>query len=787
MPGILLDVRHALRTFRNAPITITAAILSIGLGIGANTAIFSVIDALMLRALPIANPDEMVRIVNPNAPDFGFPPLHYEHLRQLNQQFSGVAAVYNSQRANVEVNRAPETRPLEVGLISDNYFDLLGIRLAIGRTFARTEPAPVAMITYGYWERRFGLDPRVLGGTVAINGTIFGIVGVTARGFTGDQVGKPVDVWLPLKMQSAVVLENPQHEAPWLRVLARLRTGIPQAQAQAAAQAAYITAVRDTPGLRPRIREDMLRRRVEVASAARGFMPQRGTLMQPLTISGAIVGLALLIACANVANLLLAKSAVRQREIDTRLALGASRMRIGQQLLTESFLLSVAGGITGLFWAIWAARVLATFAGSGLNPVMLDIHLDARLLAFSFALTLLTGVIFGVTPAWLAATGGVVRHRRANVAPWISSGQVALAVTLLAAAGAFTSTLRNLRAQDLGFDRDRVLLVWTAPEQTGHSGKSVAALFKNVPARIASVPGVLSASASMIGPLEGTYAEAGRGASPNIVAPGFFETVGMRILAGRDFNDHDTESSNAVGIVNVAFARELFGNENPIGRSFEFRRSSVEIIGVVSDTKFNTARENKRRMFFIPYTQDSDHLFSMCVVARITGNSPGLTSRIRDEVRSAVSGLPVSKIDLLSEQLDQSLLFERLTAALATAFAMLAGGLACIGVYGVVAFSVARRTNEIGVRVALGATRADIMTMVLRQSMIIGAVGIAAGIPLSIALLRLSQTMLFGMRSDDPPIICAAALLMLIVAAIAGLLPARKAASSEPVVALRHE
>ena len=804
--GIWKDIRHALRTLRRAPVFAAVAVLSLALGIGANSAIFSVIDALLLRSLPVREPGQLVRIVNPILADFGFPYRQYELFRGVDQVFSSVAAIYPTQRVVAGAS------PLEVALVSAVYFPMLGITASAGRLLAPEDDVsgapPAAVISYRCWEGRFGLAPDVLGRTIRLNRATFTVVGVAPRGFSGDSPGQLTDLWIPFAQQQQVMVERPGRRVPWVRVFARLGTGVTIERARAAAQVSYLQSVREMEGLSPQTRDSWLRRRVELEPAARGFSLARRAFTQPLVILLVLTGLVLLVACANLANLLLARSAARRREIATRLALGGSRGRIARQLVTESLVLAAAGGALGLLFARWGTDSLVRFAGSGLVPFALELRLDARVLGFTAALCLLTGLLFGVAPAWRTTSADWPPAHARTVGGRPASRplivlEVALSLVVLIAAGLFARSLANLKSQPLGFHGDRLLMVWTAPEQAGLRGRSVATLFASVPRRLESVPGVISASASMVGLLEGVYSDEGGpvtvpgfvprpgergGARPNVVAPGFFETVGMRLVEGRDFSAHDSETAPPVAVINQAMARYYFGRQIPLGRHLQFGRNNlVEIIGVVNDAKNNTLRESGMRMFYLSYRQFPSDLFSLCVVVRAAADSPAIRQRLREAIGAVAPELPIVKTGSVDEQIDQSLLQERLIALLASLFGALATALACIGVYGVMSYSAAQRTGEIGVRMALGATRADVLAMMLRESLGLVLAGVAVGIPAALALARLVSARLFGIRATDPLTVSLAAALMLAVGACAGLVPARRAARVDPMVALRHE
>jgi predicted permease len=521
-----------------------------------------------------------------------------------------------------------------------------------------------------------------------------------------------------------------------------------------------------------------------------------------------VVGIVLLIACANVANLLLARSAARRREIAVRLSLGAGRARVLRQLLTESMLLACCAGVLALALSQWGTRVLASMAEGGLN---IDLHPDLRVLFFTIAVSVLTGLIFGLAPAWSSSSvspspalkGETVGTGRFRLGKLLVVTQVALSLVLLIGAGLFVRTLRNLKSQDLGFDRQHVWMIWLAPNQTGRQGAAIAELFKTTQERIGALPGVIAAGPSSFGLLNGT------GGSPvtvpgytrrlgedpgvawNLVSPQFFDAVGMKLIAGRNLSERDNENAPDVAIINESMALHYFGRSDPVGKTFGMRGgaegSEIEIVGVVRDAKYNTPRERSMSMIYIPYRQDLFHLYDMCVAVRTVGNLPGLTARIRDEFRAIDPALPILSIDSMEQDVDKTLVQERMIAFLSAFFGALALVLACIGLFGVMSYTATRRTGEIGVRLALGATRANVLGMVLKESLLLVALGIALGVPATLVATHGVESLLFGIRASDPVTICGAAVLMIAVGIAAAYIPARRASCVDPLVALRHE
>ncbi len=679
---LVQDLRYGFRQLRRSPGFTAVAVLSLALGIGANTAIFSVIDAFLLRALPVQNPEQLVLFKRTYQGDglapYGFDFSWFEAYRGLHDAFSGVAAIYPVERADVTGNLGPgpdrigDPDPqLQVRVVTGNYFSVMGVGAHAGRTFTEEDDRvpgghPVAVISYSYWERRFGRSSQrasdIVGRTLSLNGTAYTILGVTPRGFFGDWTGRPADVWVPVAMIAQVLTELP----PGLRprgggmgyyVLARLKPGVSIRQAQNPGQVLYQQILREKragPNPTRQVSQRIERARFELVPASAGFSPQRESYGQPLAILSFVVGLVLLIACANVATLLLARSAARQREMAVRLAIGAARGRILRQLLTESVLLASMGGWLGLLFAQWGTSILARYASSGLawrtdQRLILDLQPDVRVFAFTAALCLVTGILFGLAPA---LQGASFSGRAPSLAPvlipredstsgrfrlgkLLVAGQVMLSLLLLIGAGLFVQTLRNLRSQDLGLDREHVLLVWTAIRQSNRQiGAQVAALFETAQQRVSSLPGVVSASVSVRGVLhdspsfpypvrvQGEALDAGETAmaQTDVIMPGFFETLGMRLLQGRDFSSRDSETAPRIVIINDALARRFFVDQSPIGKRIGFgygsKGNELEIVGVVNNAIHITPRDPNRMMFYIPYRQDLQHLSSMCLAVR---------------------------------------------------------------------------------------------------------------------------------------------------------------------------
>ncbi len=829
------DLRYGLRLLRRSPGFTAVTVLTLALGIGANTAIFSVIDALILRPLPVRQPERLVAFSELDDKQWGeWSYSLFEKFRELRPVFETMTLTSQIERFNLTVNGSGDGSgggidpgAVTVGLVSGNYFSTLGVSARMGRTLTEDDDRvpgghPVAVISHNYWERRFARSSDVVGRTFTLEGTTYTIVGVTAAGFAGDLVEQPTDLWIPVMMQAQVMPEQPQSLAQHSgRIVARLKPGVSVTQAQAAAQVIYDQSVSEQPPFNRQRFDQSARQRIRLMPAAQGDRDgkQRESLAQPLAILSGLVGLVLLIACANVASLLLARSAARQKEIATRLALGAGRLRIIRQLLTESVLLASLGGMLGLLFAFWGTQALLKLVASGLEPLYLDITLNARALGVTAAVALAAGILFGLAPAIkltraslspaLKATSTTLKAgpHRFGLGPILVVCQVALSLLLVIGAGLFVRTLRNLKAQDLGFAREHVLLVWTSYQLSfRYDGAAKARLYEAAKARIGALPGVRQVSLARRGLLHGFEASHFgleiEGYTPSrkedatavceTVAPNFVETVGMQLVLGRDLGPQDTESSPRVAIVNESFARHFFGHQNPIGRRFlghiKNGEPTFEIIGVVRDAMYGTLREPNLRMVYLPLGQNLNTLDSgICLIVR-TATAPGaVAASIRQELRRIDPNLPVTSIDSIEEQVDRLLVQDRLIATLAGFFGLLALLLAAIGLYGTLSYAVARRTNEIGIRLALGATPANVRRMILRESLLLVSVGIALGLPASLVATRLITSLLFGVKATDPVTMLSAMLVLLAMTFVAAYVPARRATKVDPMVALREE
>src|SRR5579864_5378505 len=815
---VLLDSRYAARSQRGSPGFAVAAIVSLALGIGGNTAIFSVLDVLMLRPLPVDEPASLVALVrdiqNLGTSD-AWPYPAFLNFQTLDV-FASAAASAKSTRANLRVNGqdASGAGKVVVGLVSGTYFSTLGVRAAIGRTLLPDDDrAPgsgtVAVISDAFWRRQFAGARNVVGQTLTFDSVTYTVVGVGPRVFSGEDVGDPTDLWVPITMESQVVPEQPglltNGGSSWVHVIGRLKPGVTAQQAESAARTRF----------KPSVASWRANQRLDVVPAGRGFSRGRQYLRAPLTLLLAVVGLVLVLACANVATLLFARSTARRKELAVRLAMGAGRARLVRQLLTESLMLSTIAGALGLLVGAIGGRALAAMEASGRLRMALDVRLDSRMLAVTSALSLLSAVIFGITPAFAATRFSLASALTGSGRPGSNPGatlrsgrvlvilQIAITLVLTIGAGLFVETLANLETQDVGFDRDHVWLFFMETRASGKRREALAPLFAAAEERMAAIPDVISSSVSSDGVLSGfiglrAVTVAGRVAAPdedvnaqwNLVGPRFFRTLGIQLEAGRDFTSSDTDTSPHVAIVNEAMARHFFGEANPIGQHFSFGQAlapPVEIVGVVHNSKYFSARDADVRMVYLPYRQDLPSLYRMCVVVRLRQDDPALINRIRDELRRIDPAVPVGQVMSTRDLLNATLTEDRVTAWLVGLFGALAVELACIGLYGVMACTVTQRTREIGIRVAIGATRGDVMRKVLGETLLLVGLGLAIGVPATAASSRSVESILFGVRATDPETTGAAVLLLVGVAIAAGLVPAYRASRVNPIVALRSE
>src|SRR6266540_3428663 len=828
------DFKFAFRQLLKNPGFTAVAVLTLALGIGANTAIFSLVDAVLLKRLPVKNPGQLVllRHADSRATITQFPYDTYKQFRDQNQVFSGVLAYY-PLRLTVSVGDQPE--PAVAGqLVSGNYYSVLGVNAAVGRTIVPDDDrapgeSPVCVISYNYWQRRFAGDPAIVGKTVQLGGASFTIVGVTPPEFFGLEVGSSMDISIPLMMHSQGTpgVESVANSGRYvLTLMWRLLRGDTIQQAHAGLGALYrqmVAVYASQPGKRSR--ESWLEERLVFESGGQGLSELRRQFSRPLLVLMIVVVLVLLVACANVAGLLLARAVTRRKEIAIRLALGGGRLRLGRQLLTESILLGALGGLFGLLFAHWGSRLLLPLLSQGEIPAQLNLHPDARVLGFAIVVSVLTGMVFGLAPAFWATRvdlNSAIKNDASDLASGSSSraghltfgklfvvSQVALSLLLLIGAGLFMRSLQKLQRVDGGFARENVLVMKLEPVGSERKSPRLAARYDELLRQVRTIPGVQSASLVGYSPMsrrewlvmgdnpQGRSPLSVQGYTPEHgedmrihwmqVHPNSFATLGIPLVAGRDFGPQDNRQSQWVAVINESMARRFFGNENPIGRRFSIYTGEIEIIGVAKDVKYTSLREQGRPMFYLSFFQPGTSRGQMTLIVRTAGDPMSVAIATQREARALDPAMPMFEVETLAAQLDASLVQERLVATLSSVFGLLALLLACIGLYGVMAFDVTSRTREIGVRMALGASAQRVVWMTLGETLRLVGTGVVIGLCASLAATRWVKSLLFGLQPHDPLTIGLAVLVLLAVAAVAGLLPARRAARVDPMVALRHD
>src|SRR5262245_39538840 len=829
----LQDLRYGLRMLWKDKGFTAIAVLSLALGIGANTAIFSLVDTVMIKTLPVKNPEQLVVLERGDVPPGPMRTLSrafYEQALAQRETLAGVCTFDMTLRVNVALDGQAEVAKAQ--RVTGGFFAVLGVNALLGRNITEEDDKvpgahPVVVISHRYWRRRFASDPAIIGKSISLNGHPFTIIGVMPPEFFGAVVGEAPDLWAPMMMSEQISpgfsftknLNNPVYP-----ILARLKPEVSEQQARTLLTGLLRQTAVEEIGieielLSPEKQQALRQQTVALTPASQGLasfgnLPSvRAQFSEPLRILMAVVGLILLIACANVANLSLARATARRKEIAVRLALGAGRFRLIRQLFTESLLLAASGGALGLALAWWSKRFLLEMVASGRNPIYLNVTLDARVLTFTAAASLLAGILFGLAPAWRATDVDLTpalkdSSRSAEGGGRLTAGkslvvmQVALSLSLLIGAGLFVRSLGKLYSLDAGFKKESILLVSTDARMIGYQGKQVAALHQRLLERFKTIPGVRSASLGWAGLLSenwiknlGTLHVQGRPAPPGApirpsfcsVGPDYFETVGMTILRGRSFTarDFDRESGQKAVIVNETFARYYFSEADPLGRRFGYNAAGdeSEIVGVVKDTKQRSLRERAQPTIYPPDFGQRDTTFQLRTVADPTR----LIAAVRQAAREIDANLPLYNIKTLATQVDESLVQERLIGTLSSFFGLLSLLLAGIGLYGILAYAVSQRTREIGIRIALGARPGAVLRMVLRQGLILTLLGVGIGLAASLGATRLLESQLFGVTPTDPVTFVVAPILLLTVALLAGLVPARRATNVDPLIAIRQE
>lgn len=828
MDTLWQDIRYGLRMLAKQPAFTAIAILTLALGIGANTAIFSVMNAIVLRYLPLPNPQQLVYLSTSDIAgsqsgygESSLPEPVFEQFRAQHDVFSDVVAYVPLSFSKIAVRYGEVPEEAEADMVSGNFFSGLGVKLAAGRGFTLEDEsarAPVAVISYTYWSARLARDPNVLGHVLYVKGVPFTVVGVGPDGFIGVDHGRPTDVWIPLQSRADLKPWGSSPLSPYglfgspqwwvLLEIGRLQPGVTPKQAAERLNPLFVNTLKTSGAITDASSKSNPPHLI--LSDARGIEGLRDDYTRPLTVLMVMVGLVLVIACGNVGMLMMARNTTRQREFSLRLALGGSALRLFRQLLTESLLIVIAGSGLGWLFAVAATRALASW--SRLN---MDLAPDARVLFFTICVSLLVGVAFGLAPmrkAVRAPVGVVLKtanatsntdRSRARGGKVVVALQMALCLMLLVSAGLLVRTIRNLENVSLGMKAQGLFVFGVSPQQHAQTFAENVAFYRSLLERMRSLPGVESVTlmanrvgggvSSNTGVFVDGLVPGGKDFAPmrwNSVGPDFLRTLGINIEFGRDILDSDAPDSQKVAIVNHTFIAKYLPNQNPIGHRVALSRASdapqYAIVGVAGDSKYTAVQETARPMVYLPYLQ-SKSIGSMHVELRTSGNAGALVPEVTRAMHEFAPDLPMLQPRTQTAQFEGNLTEERLNARLAMSFGGLAVFLVAIGLYGTLAYRVSRRTNEIGVRMAIGAQRGQVLWMVLRESLLVSAVGVAIGLPLVLFVGKVMSSMLFGVQPRDPLTLAGALIGVTIVALVASFIPARRAASVDPIIALRYE
>lgn len=832
MGTFLQDLRYALRTLRKNPAFTAVAVMTLALGIGANTAIFSLENAVMLKMLPVKSPGELVvvgdptevhgrHMGDPQVTTFSYP--LYRDIRDGSSVFTAMLASGEAHRLRITGDSIGEISGNTTGvLVSGNYFAVLGVNALYGRMITPDDDSgqgahPVTVVSYGFWKNKLGENQNIVGQTVRINNYPFTVIGVAPPGFYGDTVGDAQDLWVPVAMQEQVIngrkwLED--YNASWLHVIARLKPGVTVEKATANVNLVVQQLV--SGPLKAKLSKDDLDNlkaaKVPVSAGGGGFSDLRGDFQQPLLLLMIIVALVLVIACVNVANLLLARASSRRKEFAVRVAIGAAPGRIIRQLLTESILLAFAGGVLGFLLARWGTDALLKLSGNN----DLEASPDLRVFLFTAVVCLLTGVLFGLIPALRSRRVGVALTLKSGSqngssanAGWnwgklLVTGQVAVSLLVLFVAGLLVHSLQNIRNVDLGYNREHLLVVSTDPLAAGYDKARIARFANELAEQIGSLPGVRAVTSSKNGLFSGSESgnsikvegytsknDADLQAAFDQVAPNYFHGVGIPMLLGRDIGLQDTETSSRVAVINETMAKFYFGQTNPIGRKFIVEdpesKGPVEIVGVARDARDHKLKGSVDRRFYLPLSQSLGRVPGLNFVIRTVGNPVAVTESVRKQIKNLDANIPVNNIRSLNELTERAISDQILIARLSSVFAGLALILAAIGLYGILSYSVAGRTREIGVRMALGAQRGSVLKMILQEAGKLVLLGVVIGIPSAILASRLFSSMLFGLKGTDPVSMLLVLAVLLAITLLASYIPARRATKVDPMIALRYE
>jgi predicted permease len=810
------DVRFALRGMRKNPGFTAVVALSLGLGIGANSAIFTLVNAVFLQPIPVEDPASLLNVYTSDPKNPGFLPVSYANYldyRDRNNVFSGMAGY---QTFGVALRTESEPKQIPCEMATGNYFSVLGVKPFLGRTFGPEEDGapgahPVVVLSHAFWTTQYGANPGILGQTLILNGYPYTVIGVAPPNFRGaTTLGGPL-IWAPMATYRQLMPQADlfmERRFLWVNMLGRLRTGVGQRQAQAALQTLATQLQREYP------KENEGRNVLTVSLAESAIDPNgRGNLIRIGEVLMTIVGLVLLIACANIANLLMVRSSARRKEIAIRLSMGASQWRLLQQLLTESTLLAAIGGVAGLLIAYWGRDLLWSLRPPFLGPNAINLALDGRVLLFTLAITVFTGLLFGLAPALQSARPDLVLELKERASHSSHGGgyfhprnllvvsQVALSLIALVGAGLFVRSMRNAQQTNPGFDAAHLGSIAVNPGGQGYTPERAQEYYRQAMARLQATPGIASASVTdtlPLGPggfsrsifLEGqTQTPGNRGVLvlANNITPGYFETMRIPVLKGRAFTEADRAGSRQVAIINSTMAKKFWPGQDAVGRRFSFFGDTVltEVVGVVKDNKYFAISENPLACVYQPLWQSYSPAAS--VVFRSSGDPNKIIGTARQQVQSLDRNLLLTNVSTMGDLIDQSLWAPRMGAGLLAVFGFLALGLSAIGMYGVMAFSVAQRTSELGIRMALGARPGDVFRMVLKQGFALALCGVIIGLAAAVALARLVANLLIGVGTGDFATFAGTAVLLVAVALLASYAPARRATSIDPVEALRAE
>ena len=832
---MLTRIRYAIRSLSKAPLLSLVVVLSLGLGIGANTAIFSLLHQAILSSLPVPHPEQLVLLTSPantkggrnstsSAGDMEFI-FSYPLFRELEKRPGGLAGLAAFRDIGANLAYGTQTISGAVLAVSGGYFPLLGVRPLLGRTITPADDAPgggnaAVVLGYGFWHDRLGASEDVLNRPIRVNGRPFTIVGVAPRNFTGTTLGQQADAYVPLSFQPAI---SPNWDGTkrwddfWLYLFGRLKPGVSLARAQTGLNSAFIGVtevwVKSVPRYSRGAMERILKSRLTLKEGSHGNSGFRDEVRTPVMILLAATVLVLLIAVANAANLLLARSAGRRRELAVRAAMGASRGEIMAQFLTEALLLSITGGVAGLLFAVVTLKLLLYQITAGIEApqYFLTTRLEAPVLLFSLCVSLLAGLVFGLYPAWEAARASVATTLKdesgqssgtrstALVRKVLVCAQVVVAAVLLIPTGLLLKSVVNLMRVDLGIRTRNVVEFGLSPELNGYKPEQSRALFERVESELAAVPGVRSVGASQVAVIGGDHwgndvhpeGYTGPTTNPhsweNEIGPGYFAKMGIPLIAGREFSESDNLAGRLVGVVNEEFARRFFPGQNALGRHFSIDKDHpVEIVGIVKNSHYAAVKEKPYPVYYTPWRQDKE-MGSLVFYVRTALSPDAMVPQIRQVLTRLDRNLPAEGLRTLEEQISLNISNERILVKLAAAFAFLATALAMLGLYGVMAHGVARRTREFGIRMAVGASPWRVRGMVLREMLWIAGIGLALGVPAALALTKYTESQLYGVQPHDAVVVMCAAVALALTSAAAAYLPARRASRVSPMRALRYE